>query len=284
MRRALAVLFTAAAVSGCVSTGYYRDRGAADYYYERGGGYAGHASYSYYGGGWGYSPYYSYGGFYPFYGYGYYGYPSFGFNSGYGGSWYYPGYDYYDSVWWHHQQAQVRQREREHRVRSENAAIAAMPRAAGPSRDGAMAGPSRAGRFGAPPEAGRSAGPEARPWRNADESRQVRTGTVDPYYGAPRPRRGVDAPERGMAPPGGREALPRGGAMPQRSAGGSMMPAAPVRQDRAPAPLFRGERVPAPIRSSEPAFDRAPSFNSPRMAPSVSPPPRSGDGGRIRER
>ncbi|MCQ4165636.1 hypothetical protein [Tahibacter harae] len=285
MRRVLAVLFAAAALSGCVSTGYYRDHGAADYYYERDGGYAGHASYSYYGGGWGYSPYYSYGGFYPSYGYGYYGYPAFGFNSWYGGSWYYPGYDYYDSVWWHHQQAQARQRQREYRVRSENAAIAAMPRAAGPSRGGAMTGSSRSGRFGAPPEAGRSAGPDARSWRNADESRQVRTGTVDPYYGTPRQRRGVDAPERNAAPLGGREAMPRGGAMPQRPAGGGLMPA---RSDRAPAPLFRGERAPAPIRSSEPAFDRAPSpapsFNSPRMAPSVSPPPRAGDGGRIRER
>lgn len=288
MRRVLTVLF-AAALSGCVSTGYYRDYGAADYYYERDVGYGGQASYSYYGGGWGYSPYYSYGGFYPSYGYGYYGYPSFGFNSWYGGSsWYYPGYDYYDSVWWHHQQAQARQRQRENLVRRENAAIAGMPRAAGPTRDGGVTGPSRSGRFGAPLDAGRSTRPDARSWRNADESRQVRTGTVDPYYGTPRPRRSLDAPERSAPPLGGREAASRGGMMPPRSPGGSMTPAPSARPDRAPAPMFRGERAPAPIRSAEPSFDRAPSpspsFNSPRMAPSISPPPRAGDGGRIRER
>jgi hypothetical protein len=302
MRRALAVLFAAAALSGCVSTGYYRDSGSADYYYERDVGYRGYASYSYYGGGWGYSPYYSYGGFYPSYGYGYYGYPSFGFSSWYGGGWpyygssYYPGYDYYNSAWWHQQQAQVRQRQREGRVRDDNAAIAAMPRGGGPARDGAAYGPSRSARFSDSPDAGRRTGPGERSWLNADESRQVRTGTVDPYYGTPRTRRGIDGPERGAAPMS-REATPRG-MTPNPRSPGTMMPAPSARPDRGPAPsarpertpapMFRAERAPAPIRSAEPAYQRAPTptpnFSSPRMAPSSPPPSSAGDGRRIRER
>lgn len=300
MRRALIALTAALALAGCASTSYYRD-GSADYYYER--DYApssyGYLSYGY-GSGFGgygfYDPFWAPHGFYG-------GWSPYGYGSYYAGWNYSPWYDvwwggnFYD---WSHWQRQQEARNRVANVRGENAAIAAMRREMPPgSRDSAaaLAGP---GRLAAPlnSDGGRLRGPNR--WGGADETRQLRTDAVDPYYGVPRQRRGESAPMResqwrqGERPqrfqPGVNGAgIPERDSRPIRTGpafrdaqfGGQAPGRAPT-SGRAPAPVR--EFAPQPIRSapSAPSFDGAPSF-SPRSVPS-SAPVRDGGGGRSEQR
>lgn len=306
MRRALTVFAAALALAGCASTSnYYRD-GSADYYYER--DYA-PARYAYFGMGFGY-------------GYGYSVYDPFWAPHGFYGGWspwgygaYYTGWNYspwYDVWWggnfydWSRWQREQEARARVASVRGENAAIAAMPRdraAGNRTETAALAAP---GRLAAPTDASGRRVRGADAWAGADESRQLRTDGVDPYYGSPRvrrgegmpsrdgwrlgnerPQRGLPATERGIPDrdhrpirtgPALREPAPGAPAM-RRELGVPMRESSP---GGTPAP--RREFAPAPIRSFDaapaPSFDRAPSF-SPRSVPSGVP---SRDSGRSERR
>lgn len=290
MRRILCSVLSSLALAGCASTGYYREEGAADYYYERdynhGGGY-----YAGYGVGPGHYGFYD-----PFWGPSYYGASYGGFGYGFGGGYYagvWPYYTYspwYDSWWgvgyndwsWHrHQQTLARQRANQ--VHSENAAVAGL-RGGAPDRDGAVGvnrGPARA----AAPRGG-AVGPDR--WSNPDAARQLRTDTVDPYYGTPRVRRGEAMPQRQQPQLGVREGQ-------QRQPAGNA-PGFPRRENRPvrTGPAF-GEgrlnspavqRAPAPMRSYSPtsapaaparSFAPAPSMDrTPSFTPAPSAPSRSG--------
>lgn len=307
MRRALTAFAAALALAGCASTSnYYRD-GSADYYYER--DYA-PVSYGYFGFGYGYG--YGYGAYDPFWApHGFYG----GWSPwGYGA--YYTGWNYspwYDVWWggnfydWSRWQREQDARARVARVRGEGAAIAAMPRDRGEGGRAETAALAAPGRLAAPIDANgrRLRGPDS--WAGADESRQLRTDGVDPYYGVPRVRRGEGMPARDGGWRMGNERPQRGMPVQERGipdrdnrpihtgpafrepAVGAPAPrrdlGAPVRESApggAAAP--RREFAPAPIRSFDsapaPSFDRAPTF-SPRSVPSSAP---SRDGGSRTER
>lgn len=295
MRRILCSVLTCLVLAGCASTGYYREEGAADYYYERDYGSSG-GYYAGYGVGPGYYGFHD-----PFWGPGYYGAGYGGFGYGFGGGYYAGGWPYYnyspwyDSWWgvgyndwsWHrHQQTLARQRA--DRVRSENAAVAGL-RDRAPARDGA-AGASRG------TSQRTAAGSDvARPdrWSNADAGRQLRTDTVDPYYGTPRVRRGESMPQRQPSQLGVREGAQRF----QPAGDASGLPRRENRPVRTGPAFDEGrmnsparQRVPAPVRSQSPAparsFAPAPSMDrSPRFTPAPAAPSRSGgDGGRTDRR
>ncbi len=299
MRRILCSALTSLTLAGCASTGYYREEGSADYYYERDYDRSG----SYYAG-YGVGP--SYYGFYdPFWGPSYYGAGYGGFGYGFGGGYYagsWPYYNYspwYDSWWgvgyndwsWHsHQQTLARQRANQ--VRGENAAVARL-RGGAPDRDGAVGGNRGASRLAAPNSG--AVGPDR--WGNADAARQLRTDTVDPYYGTPRVRRGEAMPQRQQPQLGVREG-------PQRIQPAGNAPGFPSRENRPirTGPAFdesrmKGpavQRAPAPIRGSSPTSAPAPSRSfapapamdrSPSFTPAPSAPSRSGgDSGRTDRR
>lgn len=285
MRRIVCSLLAAAALAGCASTGYYHQDGAADYYYERDRSYSGYYV--------GYSTGPGYYGFYdPFWGSGFHtGWPyfSYGYGSYYAG-WPYFGYvPWYDSWWgvgyndwsWHrHQQALARQRARN--VESEVVAVARLNGRRSPPGE-ATVSPNRSARLA--PEAigepGRS--------RDFDAGRQLRTESVDPYYGTPRIRRGEGSSPRETVPSGTRE-------IPARDRATRSSPALPARDERPvrTGPAFDGrrfstpdqQRAPSPVRAAPsapmrtftpaPSMDRAPSF-TPRVEPSAPP-----SGGRTR--
>lgn len=298
MRRILCSALASLTLAGCASTGYYREEGAADYYYERDYDRRG----SYYAG-YGVGPVY-YGFYDPFWGPSYYGAGYGGFGYGFGGGYYAGGWPYYsyspwyDSWWgvgyndwsWHHHQ-QTRARERANQVRGENAAVAGL-RGRAPDRDGAVGGNHGVSRL-VTPNSG-AMGPDR---GNADAARQLRTDTVDPYYGTPRIRRGEALPQRQQPQLGVREG-------PQRFRPAGNAPGFPSRDNRPirTGPAFdesrmKGpavQRAPAPIRGSSPmsapaparsfapapAMDRSPSFAPARSAPSRS----GGDSGRTDRR
>lgn len=286
MRRIVCSLLVTAVLAGCASTGYYHQEGAADYYYERG-----HAHGGYYGGystGPGfYDPYWWGSGFhfglstwpYSVYGYGpyYAGWPYFGYSPWYDSWW---GVGYNDWSWHRHQQALARQRIRN--VDSENAAIAAMNGRPLPPGDAGTSDNRRARLApGAADEIGRS--------RGFDTGRQLRTESVDPYYGTPRVRRGEAPMQREQVPSDARTT-------PARDRGPRTSNGIPTRDDRPirSGPAFQDRRLDTPDRRGQmpvmrqapsaparaftpaPAMDRAPSF-----APRVDPSPSSG-GGRTR--
>lgn len=290
MRVIACSLLAAVALSGCVTPGYYRD-GSADYYYERDyshsgyhGGYVGHYGgpgyYGYYDPYWSAGAHFGYGGW-PYLGYGYgsyySGWPYFGYSSWYDSWW---GVGYNDWSWHRHQQALARQRTRD--VGSDAAGVAALRGTGRPDRDGVTGAPARSSRL-AP---GASAGPDR--WGDADAARQLRTQNVDPYYGAPRVRRGEgpmrDQPAIGARGPQregasaaglrGRDDRPVrvGPAFDDRRFGAPAPQRAPgaMREAGAAAAPNRGF-TPAPSRSFAPApMERsAPSF-TPRSEPSSS--------------
>ncbi|GMV29804.1 MAG: hypothetical protein AMXMBFR59_19290 [Rhodanobacteraceae bacterium] len=286
MRRIVCSLLATAALAGCASTGYYHQEGAADYYYEPGHAHGAHyGAYStgpgYYGF---YDPYWWGAGFhfgltswpYSAYGYGpyYSGWPYFGYSPWYDSWW---GVGYNDWSWHRHQQALVRQRIRN--VDAENAAVAAMNGRRMPSGD-AGTGESRRARP-APGTAG-----EPGPSRGFDTGRQLRTESVDPYYGTPRVRRGEAPLQREPVPSDART-------MPARDRGARSSTGLPTREERPirSGPALQERRLDTPDRRSQvpvmrqapsapartftpaPAMDRAPSF-----APRVDPTPSSGSG------
>lgn len=286
MRRLVWSLAAALALSGCATTGYHHEDGAADYYYEQDHGYSGYyAGYGF--GGPGYFGFYD-----PFWAPGfYYGVSAWPYGFGYASysaGWpylYSPWYDswwgvgYNDWSWHHHQQAMARQRMRE--VQGETAAVATIHRGVASGRDGAAGVDSGPARFARPSDAA----PGPRRWNSSDETRQLRTDNVDPYYGVPRVRRGEGVPQRERPQLGVRENPQR--ALPNRTA-----PAAAAggnRPQRAPSAFSTGSmnspapaRAPAPIRAA-PATDRAPNF-TPRSMPSSAPTTRGGGAGGRTER
>lgn len=315
MRRALTILAATFALAGCVNTGYHRD-GSVDYYYERDNG-----PDRYYVVGPGYASFYGFGfGLYdPFWAArGYYGAGTpWGYDAYYNGWTYWPWYNnpwyggnFYD---WSRWQQEEQARARTARVRGESAAIAAMPRdmPAGSRAEGGQFGASSrlsgADRLSMPLDLnGRGVRAPGR-WAGADESRQLRTEAVDPYYGAPRVRRGEAMPGDGQRrlgserPAGNVRGMNRSpdAGIPDRDSriirGGPALRdpgfAQPRRFEATPgagaparAPAPQREFAPAPIRRSDsspaPSFDRAPSF-SPRSVPSSAP---SRDGGSRTER
>jgi hypothetical protein len=263
MRRIVCSLLAVAALSGCATTGYYQD-GAADYYYERDRSYTGYYSgyssgpgyYGFYDPYWG--PGFSYGlTSWPYFahGYGSYysGWPYFGYSPWYDSWW---GVGYNDWTWHRHQQALARERSRG--AGNEAAAVAAMN-----GRDPAF-GPNRSARMtreGAPGP-GRS--------RDFDAGRQLRTESVDPYYGVPRIRRGESLPQRETATLGSREMPQRDRTM-RSSAGIPSRDERPIRTgpafdegrmntQRAPAPVRAAPSAPMRSFTPAPAMERAPSF------------------------
>ena len=288
MRRIVCSLLAAAALAGCASTSYYHD-GAADYYYERDRSYTGYYA-GYYGG---YSTGPGYYGFYdPYWGPGFsYGltswpYFAYGYGSYYSG-WPYFGYaPWYDSWWgvgyndwsWHrHQQALARNRARA--VNDEAAAIAGLNGGRGVTDRDAVAGANRSARM--TPEGGIAPGRS----RGFDAGRQLRTESVDPYYGVPRVRRGEGLPQRetasGSREIGSRE-LPQRGDRPMRSSPGiPSRDERPVRTgpafdagrmgtpvQRAPAPMRAPSSAPMRTFTPAPAMDRSSSF-TPRIESSA---------------
>jgi hypothetical protein len=271
MRRIVCSLLAAAALAGCASTGYYHQDGAADYYYERDRSYTGYyAGYSagpgYYGF---YDPYWG-SGFqfgltswpYSAYGYGSYysGWPYFGYSPWYDSWW---GVGYNDWSWHRHQQTLARQRVRN--VEGETAAVAAMSGRRMPSRDAAM-GANRSARL-APDVAG-----EPGRSRGFDAGRQLRTESVDPYYGTPRVRRG-EGPERRESMPLGAREMPLRDRAARTSSGVPMRDERPIRtgpafderrfgtpDQRAPAPVRSAPSAPMRTFTPAPAMERAPSF------------------------
>ncbi|MBL8297467.1 MAG: hypothetical protein JNN30_03870 [Rhodanobacteraceae bacterium] len=278
MRRLVCSLLAATALTGCASTSYYRHDGAADYYYEHGRHYSEHDHDGYYtgycfgySGGPGhfgyYDPYVS-PSFYlgttnwPYSVYSYHspcyaGWPYFGHAPWYASWW---GVGYHDWSWQRHQRALARERTRN--VASEASTIAAMNGRRVPSAEAVMHA-NRSARL--PSNQGGEAG---RPL-GFDTGRQLRTESVDPYYGAPRVRRGEGLPQRELLPLGRPEM-----SLQDRTARGSA--GLPPRDERPirTGPAFDQRRINLPTphagaparqmpaaaaRTSTPAMQRAPS-------------------------
>jgi hypothetical protein len=287
MRRVLCSLAATFALTGCVSTGYYYDEGSADYYYERDSGYAYGGYTGFYGGGfydpfW--SPHFFYGANWSPYSYGaWYGGSAWAYSPWYYDSWW--GSNHNDYYWWQQQRLRDAAQRREN-VDNERARLASMGRA--PVRDGGALRDRADGSGGLDQRARRAA---------PDDARQVRTGTVDPYYGTPRIPRGQGLPQRTEPQLGVRE-RPQRGEFGSRGPAPDFQPGSSGRAARAPQPGMNfGERpvrgpapgsaparsyepAPAPIRAPTPSFERsAPSF-TPRSAPSSAPSRDSGRGER----